>query len=61
MKLTTFIAIILFMAAGPAHSQWKKIFLHSAMGLYLASSELEEVNTFEKLGEYGAHNYHSLG
>ncbi|MBE9509254.1 MAG: hypothetical protein IMY71_00125 [Bacteroidetes bacterium] len=56
MKLTTFIAILLFIAASPAHSQWKKIFLNSAMGLHSVSSELDEVNPFEELGEYGAHN-----
>lgn len=56
MKLTTFIAILLFMAAGPVYSQWKKIYLRSAMGLHSVSSELNEVNPFEELGEYGAHN-----
>ena len=56
MKLTTFITILLFIAAGPVHSQWKKIYLRSAMGLHSVSSELDEASPFEELGKYGAHN-----
>jgi hypothetical protein len=56
MKITTFIAILMFTTLIPAHSQWRKIFLRSAMGLYLASSELDDGSPFDELGEYGAHN-----
>lgn len=56
MKPIIFIAILLFMAASPAHSQWRKIYLRSAMGLHSVSSELDEVNPFVELGKYGAHN-----
>ncbi len=56
MKPITFIAILLFMAASPAHSQWRKIYLRSAMGLYLASSELDDGSPVDELGKHGAHN-----
>ncbi len=51
MKLITFIAILLFMVTGPVHSQWKKIYLRSAMGLHSVSSELDEVNPFEEYAQ----------
>ncbi len=35
---------------------WKKLFLHAIMGYHYVSSELDEVNPFEELGKYGAHN-----
>jgi len=56
MKLMALIVILMFATSVPAHSQWKKIYLRSAMGLHSVSSELDEVNPFEELGEYGAHN-----
>ncbi|MQY79630.1 MAG: hypothetical protein GH151_10635 [Bacteroidetes bacterium] len=51
--VSIFLSLVLF---SKANAQWQKLFLRDAMGLNLSSSELDEVNPFEDLGKYGAHN-----
>lgn len=55
MKFTIFFSIFFFSLFNHAYSQWKELLIRDAMGLYLASSELNEVSPFEGLGKYGAH------
>ena len=52
-----FLLIILFTQCSARQPEWERLFLRDAMGrLHLVSSELDEVNPFEDLGDYGGHN-----
>lgn len=55
MKFTIFFSILLLTTLNQVYSQWKEILMRDTMGLYLASSELDEVSPFEGMGKYGAH------
>ena len=51
------LAVLIFNQCSAQEPDWERLFLRDAMGrLHMASSELDEVDPFEGLGEYGGHN-----
>lgn len=56
-NITFFLLTILFTQCSAQQSEWERIFFNDAMGtLHMVSSELDAVDPFEGLGEYGGHN-----
>lgn len=58
MKSVVYLLVVLiFNQCSAQEPDWERTFLRDAMGrVHIVSSELDEVNPFEGLGNYGGHN-----